>query len=103
MILFAYASNMDVDEFALSMPSAKKLGIGYLPGYSFVFNRTSADLSAKANVIVCEELDANVWGVLIEMSDEDKERSFVELSLIHISEPTRLGMISYAVFCLKKK
>src|SRR5450756_2844742 len=27
--------------------------------------------------------------------------SYVELSLIHISEPTRLGMISYAVFCLK--
>ena len=27
----------------------------------------------------------------------------VQLSLIHISEPTRLGMISYAVFCLKKK
>eukprot|EP01016_Furgasonia_blochmanni_P049513 TRINITY_DN7522_c0_g1_i5.p1 TRINITY_DN7522_c0_g1~~TRINITY_DN7522_c0_g1_i5.p1 ORF type:complete len:322 (-),score=59.99 TRINITY_DN7522_c0_g1_i5:21-986(-) len=26
-----------------------------------------------------------------------------KLSLIHISEPTRLGMISYAVFCLKKK
>src|SRR5450756_3063379 len=31
-------------------------------------------------------------------------RSFMQhLSLIHISEPTRLGMISYAVFCLKKK
>ena len=27
----------------------------------------------------------------------------IGLSLIHISEPTRLGMISYAVFCLKKK
>src|SRR5450759_5885086 len=27
----------------------------------------------------------------------------MQLSLIHISEPTRLGMISYAVFCLKKK
>src|SRR5665648_706358 len=26
----------------------------------------------------------------------------IYLSLIHISEPTRLGMISYAVFCLKK-
>src|SRR5450756_195024 len=25
----------------------------------------------------------------------------LKLSLIHISEPTRLGMISYAVFCLK--
>src|SRR5450756_2381184 len=27
----------------------------------------------------------------------------LHLSLIHISEPSRLGMISYAVFCLKKK
>src|SRR5450759_2445629 len=27
--------------------------------------------------------------------------SAMSLSLIHISEPTRLGMISYAVFCLK--
>eukprot|EP00658_Telonema_sp_P-2_P076027 TRINITY_DN65964_c0_g1_i1.p2 TRINITY_DN65964_c0_g1~~TRINITY_DN65964_c0_g1_i1.p2 ORF type:complete len:126 (+),score=30.12 TRINITY_DN65964_c0_g1_i1:165-542(+) len=27
----------------------------------------------------------------------------VKLSLIHISEPTRLLSISYAVFCLKKK
>ena len=29
--------------------------------------------------------------------------TLMNLSLIHISEPTRLGMISYAVFCLKKK
>src|SRR5450756_2649926 len=29
--------------------------------------------------------------------------AYLDLSLIHISEPTRLGMISYAVFCLKKK
>src|SRR5450756_1543815 len=34
-----------------------------------------------------------------------REHGYTEvfLSLIHISEPTRLGMISYAVFCLKKK
>eukprot|EP00658_Telonema_sp_P-2_P009370 TRINITY_DN13510_c0_g1_i1.p1 TRINITY_DN13510_c0_g1~~TRINITY_DN13510_c0_g1_i1.p1 ORF type:complete len:129 (-),score=22.02 TRINITY_DN13510_c0_g1_i1:100-486(-) len=31
------------------------------------------------------------------------QRSPSELSLIHISEPTRLLSISYAVFCLKKK
>ena len=30
-------------------------------------------------------------------------KEILKLSLIHISEPTRLGMISYAVFCLKKK
>src|SRR5450756_2944417 len=36
--------------------------------------------------------------------DVRKESDTVRgLSLIHISEPTRLGMISYAVFCLKKK
>src|SRR5659263_760079 len=32
-----------------------------------------------------------------------KYKIILNLSLIHISEPTRLGMISYAVFCLKKK
>src|SRR5678816_4503066 len=31
------------------------------------------------------------------------DRSWYNLSLIHISEPTRLLSISYAVFCLKKK
>src|SRR5678816_2064852 len=31
------------------------------------------------------------------------ERSERHLSLIHISEPTRLLSISYAVFCFKKK
>src|SRR5450756_767006 len=30
-----------------------------------------------------------------------ESRGIALLSLIHISEPTRLGMISYAVFCLK--
>src|SRR5450756_2958402 len=30
----------------------------------------------------------------------EKVGALLELSLIHISEPTRLGMISYAVFCL---
>src|SRR5450756_962146 len=29
-----------------------------------------------------------------------REPALALLSLIHISEPTRLGMISYAVFCL---
>ena len=29
--------------------------------------------------------------------------AMLELSLIHISEPTRQAEISYAVFCLKKK
>src|SRR5450759_3156155 len=35
-------------------------------------------------------------------SPEKRTLLDVRLSLIHISEPTRLGMISYAVLCLKK-
>ena len=33
----------------------------------------------------------------------DFRRLWITLSLIHISEPTRPALISYAVFCLKKK
>src|SRR5450756_251106 len=37
------------------------------------------------------------------MSFDVAPKQDLYLSLIHISEPTRLGMISYAVFSLKKK
>src|SRR5450756_2580399 len=37
------------------------------------------------------------------MPQQGQGKTLGGLSLIHISEPTRLGMISYAVFCLKKK
>src|SRR5450756_53437 len=39
----------------------------------------------------------------VTVSGESAAEILLFLSLIHISEPTRLGMISYAVFCLKKK
>eukprot|EP00658_Telonema_sp_P-2_P024191 TRINITY_DN19713_c0_g1_i2.p1 TRINITY_DN19713_c0_g1~~TRINITY_DN19713_c0_g1_i2.p1 ORF type:complete len:122 (-),score=38.41 TRINITY_DN19713_c0_g1_i2:16-381(-) len=42
--------------------------------------------------------DAEVYDAIIRLS-----MLFRFLSLIHISEPTRLLSISYAVFCLKKK
>jgi len=40
-------------------------------------------------------------GMMAESRRIAKELKAQLLSLIHISEPTRLGMISYAVFCLK--
>src|SRR5450759_5613740 len=48
---------------------------------------------------VCELAPA----VLDMIGTNPLSRIILWLSLIHISEPTRLGMISYAVFCLKKK
>eukprot|EP00658_Telonema_sp_P-2_P066281 TRINITY_DN55333_c0_g1_i2.p2 TRINITY_DN55333_c0_g1~~TRINITY_DN55333_c0_g1_i2.p2 ORF type:complete len:114 (+),score=27.96 TRINITY_DN55333_c0_g1_i2:140-481(+) len=38
-----------------------------------------------------------------EVEKQVLEENNTNLSLIHISEPTRLLSISYAVFCLKKK
>src|SRR5678810_958751 len=48
---------------------------------------------AKIEVFLLRELNRpnRLWDVI------------VDLSLIHISEPTRQAEISYAVFCLKKK
>src|SRR5450756_2963534 len=43
------------------------------------------------------------WTATEPFSGELIDGKVYGLSLIHISEPTRLGMISYAVFCLKKK
>ena len=35
--------------------------------------------------------------------ESERDVLWLDLSLIHISEPTRRTPISYAVFCLKKK
>lgn len=76
MILFAYASNMNVGEFSTYVTSARKLCNAYLPGYRFVFNKTGHDGSAKANVEPTDELNARVWGVLIDLSEEDRLHVF---------------------------
>eukprot|EP00658_Telonema_sp_P-2_P076113 TRINITY_DN66147_c0_g1_i1.p1 TRINITY_DN66147_c0_g1~~TRINITY_DN66147_c0_g1_i1.p1 ORF type:complete len:114 (-),score=34.44 TRINITY_DN66147_c0_g1_i1:10-351(-) len=43
------------------------------------------------------------WEQLVVTAGSDSFEELSGLSLIHISEPTRLLSISYAVFCLKKK
>src|SRR5450756_3151543 len=66
-----------------------------------------------ADAIAADYMDkhgALTWGAIAADLDDcpacPKLQSYWQLhdlSLIHISEPTRLGMISYAVLCLKKK
>ena len=59
--------------------------------YRFLLDHTvkiTTPLSADVYVYYSEKIkDVDIW----------------DLSLIHISEPTRQAEISYAVFCLKKK
>src|SRR5450756_2723121 len=51
-----------------------------------------------------EQVQVPLPGGAVRLGDPGPRRAAEHrLSLIHISEPTRLGMISYAVFCLKKK
>eukprot|EP00658_Telonema_sp_P-2_P057431 TRINITY_DN45898_c0_g1_i1.p1 TRINITY_DN45898_c0_g1~~TRINITY_DN45898_c0_g1_i1.p1 ORF type:complete len:147 (+),score=42.94 TRINITY_DN45898_c0_g1_i1:306-746(+) len=45
----------------------------------------------------------NSSGLVVGSAGNGSGSSAYDLSLIHISEPTRLLSISYAVFCLKKK
>src|SRR5665647_1059903 len=47
--------------------------------------------------------ELEVVGIGLEQVGGDGARLLDDLSLIHISEPTRRTPISYAVFCLKKK
>src|SRR5450756_103803 len=58
---------------------------------------TQSRSSAASDVYKRQPVDCG-W-----QSDRCNIGNGLHLSLIHISEPTRLGMISYAVFCLKKK
>src|SRR5665254_21578 len=55
----------------------------------------ASDVYKRQAIDVCRRLLARAVGI--------HEHDHVVLSLIHISEPTRLLSISYAVFCLKKK
>src|SRR5450759_4882912 len=62
---------------------------------------------SKLSVRGCPQggvLSPLLWNLVADtLLRELNNSGFPTLTLIHISEPTRLGMISYAVFCLKKK
>lgn len=76
MLLFAYASNMDVDHFATMVPSARKAGIARLPGYIFTFSLSADDQSTKANILPSTDALAEVWGVLIEYNDAERDNFY---------------------------
>src|SRR5450756_1512287 len=59
-----------------------------------VLDGTCSIQSVRESISLYAEI---LWDIEVSEYEENDD-----LSLIHISEPTRLGMISYAVFCLKK-
>ncbi|ASU35571.1 gamma-glutamylcyclotransferase family protein [Mucilaginibacter xinganensis] len=91
MVLFAFAAYMDVNEFAKTVPSAKKIGVARLPGYNFVFNKTADDQSSKANIAPSADPLAVVWGLLIELNDNERSNFYnggawqIDFKLEHVS------------------
>src|SRR5678809_1644377 len=75
------------------------LGIGGLPRGRVVeiYGPESSGKTTLATHVIAEAQKKGGMCAFI-----DAEHAF-DLSLIHISEPTRQAEISYAVFCLKKK
>src|SRR5450756_2787441 len=65
--------------------------------------RLPANERASRGIGIMFQRPPTIRGLKVKQMLEIIERDGQDLSLIHISEPTRLGMISYAVFCLKKK
>ena len=92
----------DADEVLLNFVKCFEI---YLEKKGFWYDLTSYALFGNIKQKGTNEALSNE--VILEYLDdffrtESKDITFV-LSLIHISEPTRLLSISYAVFCLKKK
>ena len=72
------------------------------PAYNVFFNMSPT----QDNVLAPEKSKSYEVGLKNTLLDGRLRlnlAAFQTLSLIHISEPTRLLSISYAVFCLKKK
>src|SRR5659263_204707 len=74
--------------------SALHTGLDFAAGFG------TPILAAAGGVVVTQEFHPE-YGNMIEIDHGNDLITRYALSLIHISEPTRLGMISYAVFCLK--
>ncbi|MCS5636937.1 MAG: gamma-glutamylcyclotransferase [Myxococcota bacterium] len=67
-LYFAYGSNLSFRRLAERIPSPESLGAGRLADYRLVFNKPSADGSAKANLLPSPGEEA--WGVLWSISSE---------------------------------
>src|SRR5450759_300599 len=84
----------------------------YPPETAIFLRKEKNRFDNPAGYRISEGLEG-LYGALLQEMERDQVLTYLDeiiriralqnFTLIHISEPTRLGMISYAVFCLKKK
>lgn len=74
VVVFAYGSNMLSARMRERAPSARKHNIGQLVGHQLCWNKRSKDGSGKCSIAETGHPKDVVWGVIYEMSLEDKPR-----------------------------
>src|SRR5674536_131955 len=96
-----WSDTVDVEAF-------RDLRVGHpvLPGRDDAWHDLGREPAAAAHVLATltlgDECRARSLANHLPLRRGDDRENVGDLSLIHISEPTRLLSISYAVFCLKK-
>ena len=66
---FAYGSNLWPPQLRSRCPSARDVGSAVLKGWAPVYDKPSADGSAKLSIV--EEVDAQVHGALYEIDEAE--------------------------------
>ena len=70
--VFCYGSNLTTRRLKNRIGKFKLLGITQLKGYKLLFHKISKDGSGKANIQHTNENTNTVWGIVIEITDEQK-------------------------------
>ena len=75
VLVFAYGSNMSSLRLKERSPSARRIAIARLITYKLGFNKKSKkDNSTKANIFKTDDPNDFVWGVIYEISKNDKSQ-----------------------------
>lgn len=70
---FAYGSNMSSERLRQRTPSARAIGIAYLPGHALRWHKLGRDGTGKCDIAPCGmSAKQVVWGVLYHVATEEK-------------------------------
>lgn len=73
-LVFSYGSNMSTARLRQRAPSAQPIGPGLITGHVLRWHKVSKDGSGKCDAAASDIADARVYGVLFEISKEDKRQ-----------------------------
>jgi hypothetical protein len=70
---FAYGSNMASHRLLQRLPGARHVEVGILTGHHLRFHKNDSGLSGKCNIELTDDLRDEVFGVVYQISNEDKQ------------------------------